>query len=311
MTISLLLQALIQRLEKYLTMDINEISINKEKEVYITRGSKHELITDEDLDSETLFLLCKHLANARDMEFNEYTPVLSCSIPNTNFRINALHPSVTISGNIAISIRIPSLTKFKIQNFTLETKHDEFKTHEEILRLIENKKNVLVSGGTASGKTSFVNTLLESIPKEERIITIEDSAELKIDNPNKVQIMVGRTRSKIFNYESALNNAMRMSPQRIILGEIDTRNTSLFLRLANTGHDGMISTLHANSAKEAFFAIAMNIKIGSGTDISDKALIDYFSSGIDYVIQIKRVGHERKITDILNVKRDFKKFMEM
>ncbi len=181
--------------------------------------------------------------------------------------------------------------------------------YADFTNLVKQGKNILVSGGTASGKTSFVNCLIESIPSHERVISIEDSPELKISNENKVSIIVGKNEDTHYTYEDALNSAMRMSPDRLLLGEIDTRNVALFLRLANTGHSGMISTLHANSVEDAFLAIGMNIKIGSGKDISMEALLDFFIAGIDVIIQIIRKDHLRVIEDVLDVKKDLRKLM--
>ncbi len=121
--------------------------------------------------------------------------------------------------------------------------------------------------------------------------------------------MLARTKTRTTPIEDALNSAMRMSPDRLLLGEIDTRNVALFLRLANTGHSGMISTLHANSVEDAFLAIGMNIKIGSGKDISMEALLDFFIAGIDVIIQIIRKDHLRVIEDVLDVKKDLRKLM--
>ncbi len=106
--------------------------------------------------------------------------------------------------------------------------------------------------------------MIENIPKNERVVTIEDSPELKISNEDQVNILVDKSGSGFFTYEDGLNAAMRMSPDRLLLGEIDTHNTALFLRLANTGHSGMISTLHANSVVDAFIAICQNINLNKG-----------------------------------------------
>lgn len=305
---SRILQVLVEKLKPYLSLDINEVQFNGAKDMYLVKGSSYEKIPESLFDERFLLNFCEQLANSRNLFFNTQVPHLSCSIPNTRYRVNALHPSITAQNRLALCIRVPNESKFAIEAFKLgdkiKAKNIDYK---DILDLVVKAKNILVSGGTASGKTSFVNSLIEKIPLDERIITIEDSPELHLKNPNLVSILVGKNEDSNYSYETALNDAMRMSPQRLLLGEIDTKNVSLFLRLANTGHSGMISTLHSNSVEDAIFAINLNIKIGSKKDIDSKDLLDFFVRGMDFIIQIKKIGNERVIEDVLDVKRDLKK----
>lgn len=307
---SRILQVLVQKLHPYLSQDINEIQFNG-RMMYLVKGSSYEKIEESLFDERFLMNFCEQLANSRNLFFNLQVPHLSCSIPHTRYRVNALHPSITAQNKIALCIRVPNESKFPIQAFKLGKKVQEKGiSYEDILNLVIEAKNILVSGGTASGKTSFVNSLIEKIPLDERVITIEDSPELHLKNPNLVSILVGKNEDSNYSYETALNDAMRMSPQRLLLGEIDTKNVSLFLRLANTGHSGMISTLHSNSVQDAIFAINLNIKIGSKKDIDSKDLLDFFIRGMDNIIQIKKIGNERVIEDVLDVKKDLKKALE-
>lgn len=307
---SRILQVLVQKLHPYLSQDINEIQFNG-RMMYLVKGSSYEKIEESLFDERFLMNFCEQLANSRNLFFNLQVPHLSCSIPHTRYRVNALHPSITAQNKIALCIRVPNESKFPIQAFKLGEKVQEKGiSYETILNLVIQAKNILVSGGTASGKTSFVNSLIEKIPLDERVITIEDSPELHLKNPNLVSILVGKNEDSNYSYETALNDAMRMSPQRLLLGEIDTKNVSLFLRLANTGHSGMISTLHSNSVQDAIFAINLNIKIGSKKDIDSKDLLDFFIRGMDNIIQIKKIGNERVIEDVLDVKKDLKKALE-
>lgn len=308
---SRILQVLVEKLKPYLSLDINEVQFNGAKEMYLVKGSSYEKIPESLFDERFLLNFCEQLANSRNLFFNTQVPHLSCSIPNTRYRVNALHPSITAQNRLALCIRVPNESKFAIEAFKLgdkiKAKNIDYK---DILDLVVKAKNILVSGGTASGKTSFVNSLIEKIPLDERIITIEDSPELHLKNPNLVSILVGKNEDSNYSYETALNDAMRMSPQRLLLGEIDTKNVSLFLRLANTGHSGMISTLHSNSVEDAIFAINLNIKIGSKKDIDSKDLLDFFVRGMDFIIQIKKIANERVIEDVLDVKRDLKKALK-
>lgn len=305
---SKILQALLDKLDKYLTMDINEICFNKEKELWLGKDGKYDKIIDDELDERFLLNFCEQLATARNLYFNINIPHLSCSIPDSRFRVNALHPSITTNNEISINIRIPSDKKFPLENYAI-SKNCQY-CYEEIKDFVRSKKNILVSGGTATGKTSFVNALIEEIDIDERVVTIEDSPELHIKNPNKTQILVSKTEAEYYTYDKALNDCMRMSPDRLLLGEIDTRNTMLFLRLNNTGHSGSISTLHANSVEDAIYAITLNAKFSQKAQVSDETLIDYFIAAIDYVIQIKRDGANRVIDSVLNVKKDLRNILK-
>lgn len=298
---SKILETLLGKLDKYLSMDINEIAFNQEKELWIAKNGVWEKIVDEEFDERFLLNFCEQLATARNLFFNIDVPHLSCSIPNSRYRVNALHPSITANNCISINIRIPSDKKFPLENFKINPQCPY--TYDDLKGFIRDRKNILISGGTATGKTSFANSLLDEIPLEDRIITVEDSPELHIHNPNKVQIVVSKNEATNYTYEKALNDCVRMSPDRLLLGEIDTRNTMLFLRLNNTGHSGSISTLHANSVEDAIHAITMNAKF-SGAEATNEAIVEYFIAAIDYVIQIKRTEQGREVHNVLDVKKD-------
>lgn len=298
---SKILETLLGKLDKYLSMDINEIAFNQEKELWIAKNGVWEKIVDEEFDERFLLNFCEQLATARNLFFNIDVPHLSCSIPNSRYRVNALHPSITANNCISINIRIPSDKKFPLENFKINPQCPY--TYDDLKGFIRDRKNILISGGTATGKTSFANSLLDEIPLDDRIITVEDSPELHIHNPNKVQIVVSKNEATNYTYEKALNDCVRMSPDRLLLGEIDTRNTMLFLRLNNTGHSGSISTLHANSVEDAIHAITMNAKF-SGANATNEAIVEYFIAAIDYVIQIKRTEQGREVHNVLDVKKD-------
>lgn len=302
---SKILDIAISKLEKYLSMDINEICFNREKELWLGKNGVYERIVDEELDTRFLLNFCEQLATARNLFFNVAVPHLSCSIPDSRLRVNALHPSITSNNEISINIRIPSDRKFPIECFSIACDT----SYEQLKSLVREKKNILISGGTATGKTSFANCLIEEIGIDERVITIEDSPELHIKNPNKVQILVSKNEDNNYTYEKALNDCLRMSPDRILLGEIDTRNTMLLLRINNTGHSGSISTLHANSVEDSIHAITLNAKFSGASAMSNENIIAYFVASIDYVIQIKRTAQGRIIDNVLDVKKDLYKIL--
>lgn len=289
-------------LDPYLQLEANELIINTIGEVWVDYGDKWDLIKDPQLTYGFLESFLVQLAIRRGQRFNEKYPSLSCELPlpYARYRIQAQHKSILFHSDVCICIRIPSKKSFAIQSFTLSEQVQKHWDYEKIKALIPSKKNILVSGGTGSGKTSFLNSLMGEIPPNERIVTIEDSQELLIENPNKTQLAVPKEESEIYSYTQAINNAMRLRPDRLLLGEIDIRNTLAFLRISNTGHEGNLSTLHANNSQDAIHALITNSMFGG---MSDRvALKAYIRTAIDFIIQIKRLGSQRIVSEILDVK---------
>ena len=309
-------------LHPYLTMQANELCINNEKQIFIDKGDSWEFVEDERLDINFLDDFLTQLATRRNQRFNEKYCHLSCELPlpYARYRVQAQHKTSLFNSEVAICIRIPSKEKFQLENFVLSDKTrgvEEIKvddslekkgfSYERIKSLIHKKKNVLISGGTGTGKTSFLNSLMKEINPKERVVTIEDSQELDLSHiPNKVQLAVPKIANEIYSYQIAIDNAMRLRPDRLFLGEIDIRNTFSFLRVNNTGHAGNLSTLHANNPKDAIKAIITNVILGGGLQNPDKSMLEeLIITAIDYIIQIQRRGKERIITDILDLKKDF------
>ena len=265
-------------LHPYLTMKANELCINNEKQIFIDKGDSWEFVEDERLNLQFLDDFLAQLTTRRNQRFNEKYCHLSCELPlpYARYRVQAQHKSSLFNSEVAICIRIPSKEKFQLENFVLSDKTkgiEEVKiddnlqekgfSYERIKELIHKKKNVLISGGTGTGKTSFLNSLMKEINPNERVVTIEDSQELDLSHiPNKVQLAVPKIASEIYSYQIAIDNAMRLRPDRLFLGEIDIRNTFSFLRVNNTGHAGNLSTLHANNPKDAIKAIITNVILG-------------------------------------------------
>lgn len=294
-------------LDKYLRLEANELIINTTGEIWVDYGDKWEIIKDSNLSIAFLESFLIQLATRRGQRFNEKYPSLSCELPPpyARYRLQAQHKSILFHSNVCICIRIPSKKSFALTQFTLSEQVRQHWDYDKIKELIPQNKNILISGGTGTGKTSFLNALISRIPKNERIVTIEDSQELLIENPNKTQLAVPKEESEIFSYTQAINNAMRLRPDRLLLGEIDIRNTLAFLRINNTGHEGNLSTLHANNSEDAINALITNAMFGG---MSDRvALKAYIRTAIDYIIQIKRIGNQRIVSEILDVKHHIPK----
>lgn len=307
MTNSLLLNNALEVLAPYLNMEANELIFNQPKEIFVDKGGEWEIIKDERLDYNFLESFLIELAIKRNQLFNEKHCHLSCELPAPflRYRVQAQHKSSLFNSEITLCIRIPSKEQFPLESFTLgQLCLEKGITYEKIRKIVRKKRNALVSGGTGSGKTSFLNSLMGEIDINERIVTIEDSQELRIENPNRTQLAVPKTESEIYSYTEAINNAMRLRPDRLFLGEIDIRNTFTFLRVCNTGHAGNLSTLHANSPEDAIEAIITNIILGGGlTNADTNMLLRQIRTAMKYIIQIQRIGKERVISDVINIKR--------
>jgi type IV secretion system protein VirB11 len=164
---------------------------------------------------------------------------------------------------------------------------------------VQARKTVLISGGASSGKTTFLNALLKAVPANERIITVEDTPEIMVSQPNALGLVAvkGDLGEAAVTVEDLLQACLRLRPDRIIVGEIRGRETATLLRAINTGHPGSFTTVHANSPTGALEQIALMV-MQSGLTLSRSETIAYARSLIDVVVQLGRVGGERRITDI-------------
>lgn len=310
---SAILTNILNTLTPYLNLKANELIFNRPKEIKVDYGTRWEAINDDRLNYNFLESFLIELATRRNQIFDEKHCHLSCELPEPflRYRVQAQHKSSLFNSDIAICIRIPSKQRYPLESFILsDICIKNGWTYEKIKNLIKDKKNVLISGGTGSGKTSFLNSLMGEIDPNERIVTIEDSQELQVENENKTQLAVPKIENEIYSYQEAINNAMRLRPDRLFLGEIDIRNTFSFLRINNTGHAGNLSTLHANNPQDAIKAIITNIILGGGLQSPDtNMLLELIKTAIDYIIQIKRENNKRIITDILHLKDDYKEIL--
>jgi len=164
---------------------------------------------------------------------------------------------------------------------------------------VKERKTILISGGTSTGKTTFLNALMREVPVEERVIVVEDTAEVQLHGPNDLGLIAvkGELGEALINTDDLLQAALRLRPDRILLGELRGKEAVSFLRAVNTGHPGSFSTIHANSTSGALEQLALMV-MQSGLGLSRSETIDYARSVIDVVVQLGREGAERKIVAI-------------
>nr|WP_253307580.1 P-type DNA transfer ATPase VirB11 [Rickettsia endosymbiont of Ceutorhynchus assimilis] len=299
---------------------INEIMVNKPGEVWVEK--KGEIYSKQipDLDFEHLMSLGRLVAQSTEQIISEEKPLLSASLPN-GYRIQIVFPPACEIGQIIYSIRKGSTMNLSLDeyakmgafdatvteaiidenegilnNYLAEKKIKEFVRHAVI-----SKKNIIISGGTSTGKTTFTNAALGEIPIEERIITVEDAREVLLPkHPNKVHLLSskgGQGRANV-NTQSLIEACLRLRPDRIIVGELRGAEAFSFLRAINTGHPGSISTLHADSpamAIEQMKLMVMQADLGMPPEEVKK----YILTVVDIVVQLKRgSGGKRYVSEV-------------
>jgi pilus assembly protein CpaF len=264
---------------------ITEVIINRPDNVFVEKdGELIKLETrfkDEDIEG-----FCQEVAQYNRKAFSPQTPILDGNLPDGS-RINLIHKDYTNSHH-AITIRkyLKNIKNFADAPgiFGLDADWVYF-----LQMLVKSRMNVIVSGGTGVGKTTFLNLLLQEIDPKERIITIEDTRELQFTHANTVRLEARPPVEKIqgLSIRDLLKNTLRMRPDRIIVGEVRGGEVFDLLQAMNTGHEGSMTSVHANSPAECLLRLE-NLYMLAGYELPLRALRYQISSAVDYIIQIKR-----------------------
>ncbi len=291
MAVNVILNQKLEVFKKYFKKkEVVEICINEPGVVWVETFSGWKKYNDPKINISDLKTFAQVLATERGQVFNESVPFLSTALPEPyKYRIQFVGGSIIDSG-ISISIRVAQAQRFKVEEYMSK------KEAEKLKEVINTGKTIIIAGGTSSGKTTLFNSLIKYIPKETRLIAIEDTKELVIDQPNTVRIIKSKTGTDVakVSYKDIINSCMRMRPDRIMLGELDIENTAPFLRLLNTGHGGSMSTVHADGTKEALSAMSLNCRLYGLKDGVD----EYVRSGIDIIIYIKRDNRKKFVAKV-------------
>jgi type IV secretion system protein VirB11 len=299
--------------------DITDILVNRPGEIWIERqGGATERIAVAELTEQVLGRLARQVAASSDQGINREQPLLSATLPD-GARIQIVGPPATRGGTM-IAIRKHGLVDLSIgllaaagmfARGTDDTARAEARLdaalaagdHASALaEAVRLRKTMVISGGTSSGKTTLLNALLKEIPAEERLIVIEDAPELKLDHPNAVGLIGvrGELGEARVDAEMLLQAALRMRPDRILLGELRGGEAFTFLRAINTGHPGSITTIHADSAQGALDQIVM-LALLNGTNLQWDSLQRYAEQVIDLLVHIERRDGVRRVTEMRRV----------
>jgi pilus assembly protein CpaF len=281
--------------------EISDILVNTHRQVYIERMGKIELTPISFRDDSHLRVIIDRIVSRVGRRVDEASPYVDARLPDGS-RVNAIIPPLAIDGPM-LSIR-----RFAVRALTMDDLlgYDTLNpSMAEILRgVVRARLNVLVSGGTGSGKTTLLNILSGYIPPDERIVTIEDSAELQLQQPHVVRLETRppniEGRGEV-TARDLLRNTLRMRPDRIIVGEVRSNEVLDMLQAMNTGHDGSLTTIHANSARDAMQRLETLMQL-SGVSLPDKAMREQVASALDVVVQVSRLSDgKRKVISIAEV----------
>jgi len=307
---------------------VAEISINTPGEAWVEKRGDMFRADLPEFDFEHLKGLARLVAQSTEQKISEELPLLSATLPN-GFRIQVVFPPAAEPGKVVMSIRKGSTLNWNLDDYEemgafshtateeVEDPHDqalcEMLDKNEIKQFLINsivwKKNIIISGGTSTGKTTFTNACLKSIPEEERLITAEDAREVILDqHPNKVHLLAskgGQGRAKVTT-QDLIEACLRLRPDRIIVGELRGTEAFSFLRAINTGHPGSISTLHADTPAMAMEQLKLMV-MQAGLGMPPAEVKQYISEVIDIVVQLKRTGKVRHISEIYFKGRNRKK----
>jgi type IV secretion system protein VirB11 len=301
--------------------DVTDIYINKPRELWAEslggRIERHEL---PGLDEASLLRLARQIAALSHQGISRDHPLLSATLPD-GARVQIVVPPAT-RGSIAFAIRKHVTSEMSLDDYTAsgafsQTAVGELANKDEpkqaiarllaagdisgALRLaVRSRRNILVSGGTSTGKTTFLNALLSEVPAEERLILIEDTPELKVPHDNMIGLIAARSAlgEAQVTADDLVAASLRMRPDRIILGELRGPEAFAFLRAVNTGHPGSMTTVHADSAQRAIEQIVLLV-LQAGTQLSREDVRHYVQSTIDVYVQLTREGGRRRVAEVI------------
>jgi len=281
--------------------DINDILVNRYNQVYVEKFGKLQKLDLIFRDDHHLMQIIDRIVSKVGRRVDESSPYVDARLPDGS-RVNAIIPPLAIDGPV-LSIRRFGVNPLKMNDVL------NFGTiNKNMARVLEGcvkaRLNILISGGSGTGKTTLLNILSEYIPNNERIITIEDSAELQLRQEHIVRLETRPSNIEgkgEITQRDLLRNALRMRPDRIIVGEVRGGEALDMLQAMNTGHDGSLSTVHANSTRDAMMRLETMVLM-AGMDLPERAIREQIAAAIHVVIQLARLSDgTRKIMRISEV----------
>jgi pilus assembly protein CpaF len=280
---------------------ISDVLVNGPHRVYIERQGRLESTGATFLDSDHLMRVIRRIADNVGRRVDESTPMLDARLPDGS-RVNAIIPPLSLDGP-SLSIRRFGTNPLDMHRLIeLEALREEMAVFVEAC--VQCKTNILISGGTGTGKTTFLNALSKWIPAGERVVTIEDAAELQLQREHVVRLETRPSNIEgqgEITQRDLLRNSLRMRPDRIIIGEVRGAEALDMLQAMNTGHEGSMTTVHANSPRDALRRIENMVSM-AGLNYPVRAIREQMSSALNVLIHLGRLaGGNRKIVEISEI----------
>lgn len=312
----------LRALRPFLRSDVTELCLNRPGEVFLETRTGWERHAAPFADFHWCYRLAKLIANSTRQRITEESPLLSAALP-TGERVQVVIPPATTAGCVALTVRRPADRVWSLEEMSkagifasarraTETLDD---TEQTLLRLlaagdyesfmitaVRARKNIVVSGQTGSGKTTFTKALIGAIPANERLVTIEDAPELVLNHhPNHVRLFYskGDQGQARVTPRQLLESCLRMRPDRILLAELRSDEAFDYLRNANSGHPGSITSVHASSAELAFEQLTLLVKQSqAGGDLPREDIKTLLYILVDIVVQFSVVNHRRAVSEV-------------
>jgi pilus assembly protein CpaF len=280
--------------------EISEIMVNGPERVFMERDGFLKAAPDVRLTEKGLLIAVKNIARRLGDDISEAKPILDSRLPDGS-RVAAVIPPCSVNG-VSLTIR-----KFNARHFTISDLIQIGTVTADVARsltdFVLNRKNVLICGGTGTGKTTLLNILATFIPDEERIVLIEDTAEIQTQKPNLVRFEARREQQGLpaVTIRDLLKATLRHRPDRIILGEIRGGEAFDLLQLLNTGHSGTLSTVHATSATQGLARFTSCV-LQSGIELPYRAIKSNIADSLNLVVQLERRPGQRFVSEVLEIK---------
>jgi pilus assembly protein CpaF len=278
---------------------ISEVMVNGPDQVFIEKAGFLQQVKGVSLGEKSLMVAVKNIARRLGDDISESKPILDSRLPDGS-RVAAVIPPCSLRG-VTLTIR-----KFTAKRFEMEDLIHSGMLDRALANRLEDyilsRKNLLISGGTGTGKTTLLNILGKFIPEDERILLIEDTAEIQMAQPNLVRFEARQAQNGIpaVAIRDLLKAALRHRPDRIILGEIRGGEAFDLLQLLNTGHSGTLSTIHANSARQGLARFTSCV-LQSGVELPYRAIKTNIGDSLNVVVQIERRPGRRFISEVLEI----------
>ncbi|HAD45502.1 MAG TPA: ATPase [Alcanivorax sp.] len=273
---------------------VNDILVNGPEHVFVEVAGVLQRANTRFINDDHVTRVIRRMLAPLGRRLDEASPMVDARLPDGS-RVNAIIPPLALDGP-TISIRKFTGNHLSAQQL-IENGSMTDACLDVLIRAVESRRNIIISGGTGTGKTTMLNLISQYIPRAERILTIEDSAELVLNHPHVVRLETrpANTEGKgRITARELVVNSLRMRPDRIVLGEVRSAEIIELLQAMNTGHEGSMSTIHANTTRDALVRIETLLAV-SGYDASERAISRLIGSALDIIIQLVRMPDGRRM----------------